>query len=155
MSHPQVLPESRFPYLGLRKSHLHGSTLTPSVEPPPSWPLRVAPPRLHPESCVHPQGLPVDNSTAPSPEIYGSPIPIPLTLSLPSNRPPLRMKTITEMATAPTKAFLSLMVPCFRCRLRWSRRKVTLFMSGVGSLLAKFIAVGSKRLGLRIGIGKA
>ncbi|KAL2326181.1 hypothetical protein Fmac_025239 [Flemingia macrophylla] len=39
--------------------------------PPPSWPPRVAPPRLHPESCVHLQGLPVDNSTAASPEIYG------------------------------------------------------------------------------------
>ncbi|KAL2326195.1 hypothetical protein Fmac_025253 [Flemingia macrophylla] len=96
VSHPQVLPESRLPYLGLRKSHLHGSTLTPSVAPPPSWPLRVAPPRLHPESCVHPQGLPVDNSTAASPEIYGSPIPIPLTLSLPSNWPPLRMETIRK-----------------------------------------------------------
>ncbi|KAL2326185.1 hypothetical protein Fmac_025243 [Flemingia macrophylla] len=52
------------------------------------------------------------------------------------------------MATAPAKVFLSLMVPCFPCRLRWSRRKVTLFMSGVGSLLAKFIAVGSKRFTL-------
>ncbi|KAL2326173.1 hypothetical protein Fmac_025231 [Flemingia macrophylla] len=70
VSHPQVLPESCLPYLGLRKSHLHGSTLTPSVAPPPFWPPRVAPPRLHPESCVHSQGLPVDNSTAASPEIY-------------------------------------------------------------------------------------
>ncbi|KAL2340194.1 hypothetical protein Fmac_008134 [Flemingia macrophylla] len=38
--------------------------------PPPSWPPRVAPPRLHPESCVHPQGLPVDHSAAASLEIY-------------------------------------------------------------------------------------
>ncbi|KAL2344383.1 hypothetical protein Fmac_005668 [Flemingia macrophylla] len=33
--------------------------------------MTFALPRLHPESCVHPQGLPVDHSVAASLEIYG------------------------------------------------------------------------------------
>ncbi|KAL2334277.1 hypothetical protein Fmac_015490 [Flemingia macrophylla] len=52
-------------------SIFHESTTPRQVAPPPSWPLRVAPPWLHPESCVHPQVLPVDHSAAASPEIEG------------------------------------------------------------------------------------
>ncbi|KAL2325173.1 hypothetical protein Fmac_024231 [Flemingia macrophylla] len=68
--------------------HSSSSSFTRSSTPlsrPSAKPLRVpalhlhglhesstiAPPRLHPESCVHPQGLPVDHSTTVSLEIYG------------------------------------------------------------------------------------
>ncbi|KAL2343710.1 hypothetical protein Fmac_004995 [Flemingia macrophylla] len=50
-SHPQVLPESRLPYLGLRKSHLHDSTLSraspSSSSSRPTRPINAVPELSH------------------------------------------------------------------------------------------------------------
>ncbi|KAL2320749.1 hypothetical protein Fmac_029718 [Flemingia macrophylla] len=55
LSRPSAKP-LRVPLL-----HLHGLRESSAIAP--LW--------LHPESCVHPQCLPVDHSVAASPEIYG------------------------------------------------------------------------------------